>query len=70
MYPLYATVDWRVGRYVLVVEYGVINLLRGHFPFFDGRWDVDDVLSDIRRLGEGTILAVRGRKGGGTAESP
>jgi hypothetical protein len=36
MYPLNATVDWRVRRYVLVVEYGVINLLRGHRSFFYG----------------------------------
>jgi len=62
MYPLYATVDWRV-------EYGVISFLRGHSSFFDGRRDVD-VLSDIRRLRECMILGVRGRKGGGTAESP
>jgi hypothetical protein len=68
MDPLYATIDRRVRRYVLVVEYRVIGLLHSHSPFFDGRRDVD-VLSDIWRLGEGMILSIRSRKGGRTTES-
>ena len=67
MNPLYTTVDWRArGR--MLVEYGVIYLLRAHSSFFDGGGNVE-VLRDIRRLGEGMILGIHGRKGGGT-ESP
>jgi hypothetical protein len=53
---------------MLVVEYGVIYLLRVHSPFFDGRGDVE-ALRDIKRLGEGMILGVHGREGG-RRESP
>jgi len=48
------------------IEYGVVDIIDGNFPFLDGGWDTD-VLSDIGRLGEGTILAIHGGGGGGSA---
>jgi hypothetical protein len=50
------------------VEYGVIDILGGHFPLLNGRGD-PDVLGGIRRLGEGTILCIHGGERGGMASS-
>jgi len=57
MDPLYTIVHRRI-RKSMIVEYIVGDLIRCQFSLFDGRWDIE-VLTDVRRLRERSILTIR-----------